>query len=47
MNKGTKNPDRIDRNAKKREDLRLQAQKEAIADLSAEQEEKEEKNEEE
>ncbi len=47
MNKGTKNPDRIDRDAKKREDLRLQAQKEAIADLSAEQEEKEEKNEEE
>ena len=44
MNKGTKNPDRIDRNAKKREDLRLQAQKEAIANLSAEQEEKEEKN---
>ena len=47
MNKGTKNPDRIDRNAKKREDLRLQAQKEAIVNLSAEQEEKEEKNEEE
>ena len=34
MNKGTKNPDRIDRNAKKREDLRLQAQKEAIAKAS-------------